>query len=249
MEAILAGKLATLNSLGPRLDSLVTTDPVLIELRSVLNTVITQLIEVKTDLVISSTVQQESFIRTAKTEQYSRRNTCVVVGLKIDASESNNTHSKLADNVCKTLSSVSGTPVKSTDLSAVHRNGSGKTQSQSQGGRTTRSNKTPPSVTVCFYNSNLKDKIMQTFSNFDSSADKPRDVRLYQSLTKFYSDLKTQISGHVESSLGKNKVRWIHWRSQSAGLVVKLKDGNQTVIKSIFCFDDFKRQFQSLNLS
>ena len=75
MEAILAGKLATPNSLGPRLDSLLTTDPVLIELKSILNTVITQLIEVKTDLVISSTAQQESFIRTAKTEQYSRRNT------------------------------------------------------------------------------------------------------------------------------------------------------------------------------
>ena len=81
MEAILNGKLATLQSLGPRLDSLVTVDPVLIEIKSILNMVITQLIEVKTDLVISSTAQHESFIRTAKTEQYSRRNTCVVVGL------------------------------------------------------------------------------------------------------------------------------------------------------------------------
>lgn len=246
MEAILNGKLATLQSLGPRLDNLVTADPVLIEFKSILNTVITQLIEVKTDLVMSSTAQHESFIRTAKTEQYSRRNTCVVVGLKVDSSESNNTHSKLADNVCKTLSTVSGTSVKPTDLSAVHRNGNGKSQ---PGVRNTRSAKTPPSVTVCFYNSNLKDKIMQNFSNFDSSANKPRDVRLYQSLTKFYSDLKNQISGEVESRLGKNKVRWIHWRSQSAGLVVKLKDSNQTVIKSIFCIDDFKRQFQSLNLS
>ena len=248
MEAILNGKLATLQSLGPRLDSLVTVDPVLIEIKSILNTVITQLIEVKTDLVISSTAQHESFIRTAKTEQYSRRNTCVVVGLKVDASESSNTHSKLADNVCKTLSSVSGTTVKPTDLSAVHRNGSGKSRSQ-PGARNTRSNTTPPSITVCFYNSNLKDKIMQNYSNFDSSANKPRDVRLYQSLTKYYSDLKTKISGEVESKLGKNKVRWIHWRSQSAGLVVKLKDSNQTVIKSIFCIDDFKSQFQSLGLS
>jgi hypothetical protein len=149
----------------------------------------------------------------------------VLVGLPVDVSESNQTQSKLVDNVAKKLSSLSGVAIKPSDLSAVHRN------AQPKAGSSTR-NRKPPSVTVCFHNTNLKDNVLQKYTNFDKKTNKSRDVRLYQSLSKFYSDLKTKISNHLETELGKNKVKWIHWRSQSAGFVVKLKDDSTSKVSS-----------------
>ncbi len=176
-------------------------------------------------------------LHSVKTEQYSRRNTTVLVGLPVDQSETKTSQGKLIDNVVKQLSTVSKIPVKAENLSAVHRNAPLSTD-----GRSSRS-KQPPSVTVCFYNSNLKDSVLSNYYNFDRTKKKSRDVRLYQSLTKYYSDLKSKISSVIKAKLGDKKVKWIHWRSQSMGLVVKLKDN--TTFKHIFSFEDFDNQFSN----
>ena len=81
------------------------------------------------------------------------------------------------------------------------------------------------------------------YRNYDTSQKKPRDVRLYQSLSKFYTDLKTNISSDIEEKLGKGKVKWIHWRSQTTGFVVKLKDSNNSTLRNIFSFEDYEREF------
>ncbi len=102
----------------------------------------------------SSINQHTNMVRTVKKEQYSRRNTTTLVGLPVDSSETDKSQGKLVENVVKKLGSVSGINVKPSDLSAVHRNAKPKATTA----RNTRQS-LPPSVTVCFYNSNIS-KIM-----------------------------------------------------------------------------------------
>jgi RNase H-fold protein (predicted Holliday junction resolvase) len=237
---LLEGKLATLRTIQPLLDNITSDDPVINWLKSVLTVITAQIIEIKSDVFASSIDHQQTIVRTAKTEQYSRRNTTVLVGLPVDSSESDNSSGKLVENVAKKLTTVFGINVKSSDLSAVHRNAQPKVATS----RTRQGNKaSPPSVTVCFYNSNLKDNVLMKYSNFDTTKKQSRDVRLYQSLSKFYSNLTGQISSKLETKLGKGKVKWIHWRSQSTGFVVRLKNSENTTFKNIFCLQDFEREF------
>ena len=101
------------------------------------------------------------------TEQYSHRNTAVVVGLKVDPSESNTSRGNIVQEVAKVLASGSGVNVKASDLSAVHRNGSLNSNSKAE---------KPPSITVVFNNSNVKDDVMSKYTNYDKNAKKSRDV-------------------------------------------------------------------------
>ena len=243
-QTLLEGKLATLRTIQPILEGIVSDDPAINSLKSVLTILTAQVVEIKSDVFASNIDQHQTIVRTAKTERYSRWNTTVLVGLPVGSSESDNSPGKLVENVAKKLTTVSGVSVKPSDLSAVHRNAQPKPTSN----RNTRGKKpNPPSVTVCFYNSNLKDNVLMKYRNYDTSKKQSRDVRLYQSLSKFYSNLKDQISSVLESKLGKDKVKWIHWRSQSTGFVVRLKDPDNTTFKNISCLQDFEREFSKFS--
>ena len=162
---VLEGKLATLRTLQPMLDSITTSDPAITTLKTVLTILTAQMIEFKTEAVGSSINQHSNMVRTVKTEQYSRRNTTILVGLPVDSSESDTSQGKLIDNVVKKLTTVSGVNVKSSDLSAVHRNAKPKASSSTSRPNTRQT--PPPSITVCFYNSNLKDNVLMKYSNYD----------------------------------------------------------------------------------
>jgi len=247
--ALLEGKLATLRTLQPMLDAIpafsADVDPsvktAFDTIKNVVSILIAQNIEEKSESVLSRVELKQSAVRSCKTEQYSRRNTTVLVGLPVDSSESTTSSGKLAENVAKKLTTVSGVTVKQSDFSAVHRNSSsGDTPRTRQAAKSKN-----PSVTVCFYNSNLKDSVLMKYKNFDLTQKKPRDVRLYQSLSKFYTDLKANISSDLEDKLGKGKVKWIHWRSQTTGFVVRLKDSNNSTLRNIFCFEDYERELSN----
>lgn len=236
---LLDAQLATLKSLLPSLEAIKSDDPAINAMKSCLTILTAQVIEVKSEVLKRSSTVDESFVRSVKTEQYSRRNTMVLVGLPVDPSESADSVGNLPARVAETLSTESGVTVKAKDLSAVHRNKSG-----SSNVRATRSNG-PASVTVALLDSNLKDRVLHQFSNFDTRQKKSKPVRLYQSLSFFYTQLKQRISAAVEAKFpgkdNKEGMRWIHWRSQSSGFVLKFKDGK--MLRGVFTYEDFESKF------
>ena len=86
----------------------------------------------------------------AKTDQYARRNTVMVTG--IDYKRETETFNELNETVATELSK-SGVAVSASDFAACHRNGN-KIKNITRNGKTV---KTPPSVTVRFYNCHKKD--------------------------------------------------------------------------------------------
>ena len=165
----------------------------------------------------------------AKTDQYSRRDTVIVTGL--DYNPETETHSALTGAVAGEMSK-SGVQVTTSDFSACHRNGK-KFKQFNRNGRTV---KVPPTVTVRFYNSHKKDNLLANYKNYEN--DKPKKVKIVQSLNTHYQNLKTSISNICRES--DVSVKWIHWRSASAGLCVKLDDGR--FISKIHCMTDFRKQ-------
>ena len=164
-------------------------------------------------------------VECAKTDQYSRRSTIVVSGLAVSNGE---TSESLSNAVCKAISSQSVT-VTPRDLQACHRNG------------TSKDNK-PPSVTVRLYDYGLKDRVLRGYSNFDKATKSRRRVTVTQSLNPYFRDLKAKINEKV----GTENIRYIHYRSPTAGLVVRFKNDQviqgETVVKGIFCMDSFSSQ-------
>ena len=243
-DTLLKSKLETLKSVKATVQSVTSDDPTLNLLKSAVLTLVAQVTEMKSDLVklqddcnrTRSTISVIG-VSTAKTEQYSRRNTIVIAGQPVDKSEADGKLGKLPENVCKQIRSVAGVDVKPEDFSAIHRNSYVAKNKPSQPGSTDKPK--VPSITVAFYNSNLKDDVLQKYSNYDTRVNKPRPVKVYQSLSKHYTTLKNQISDHCREVL-KADVSWIHWRSQSAGLCLKFKSGVKYT--KIFSFEDFLGQ-------
>ena len=175
----------------------------------------------------------------AKTEQYSRRDTVTVVGLPVEnlGAES---QSELTQKVADCLS-ISGETVVPSDLSAVHRN--------SNQIKEIRGKKVPPSVTVRFSNINKKDNALKGYRNYDTSQGKPRDVKVYQSLTPHYSTLRNTMFEFLNSKPedGKDfggitnnkdlKPKWITYQSPTSGFAVKLKSGEY--FNRIHVWNDF----------
>ena len=168
-------------------------------------------------------------VNVAKTDQYSRRDTVVVTGL--DYNPETETHSELTGAVAGEMSK-SGVQVNASDFSACHRNG----KKFKQFNRNGRSIKVPPTVTVRFLNSHKKDNLLANYKNYENG--KPKKVKIVQSLNYHYQDLKNSISNICKEC--DVSVKWIHWRSASAGLCVKLKDGR--FISKIHCMTDFRKQ-------
>ena len=166
----------------------------------------------------------------AKSDQYSRRSTIVVSGLK---HASNEKPDELKRSVCDTLTN-SGVNVDPSQLQACHRNAPNQ------------SDKTkPPSVTVRFYDYNLKDKIVSDYSNYDKVKKQRREVTISQSLNYHFRSLKKAINDHI----GSVNIRYIHFRSSSSGIVVQLKRervaSGEVMFRKIFCLEDFVTQFEA----
>lgn len=162
-------------------------------------------------------------------EQYSRRGTLTVIGLPMVDNE---------DVVSKVIETLSTKDVKLVpgDFEAVHRNGNKNTEYVRP--RDQKKFVNPPSITVRFGNLTKKDKVQRAYKNYNSDR-KPKQVRVYQSLTPYYKTLKDNITKYLEGL--KVDVKWIHWRSATAGMVVKL-DGGRLLTK-LFCLNDCKSAY------
>ena len=128
-------------------------------------------------------------------------------------------------------------------FNAYHRNGNKLIQKE-VADKTTGGKKMitfPQSVTVRFRNSNLKDRVIRGYKNFDTANNRPKKIRVFQSTTPYYSNLKKDISNFFrDDDTNKRDIRWIHWRSPSCGIAVKCKDGSY--FQGIHCMNDLLEQ-------
>ena len=159
-----------------------------------------------------------------KSEQYTRRDVVTVVGLPLP--EHPETQSELATKVSEVLSH-SGEQVKPADLSACHRN--------ARNARIIKGKSVPPSVTVKFDKIGKKDNVLRQFKNYDSVKRKPRDVRVYQSLSEHYVSVRKSILSFFNSDSSNHefrpivnpdlKVKWVTYQSPTSGFAIKLQSG------------------------
>ena len=179
-----------------------------------------------------------------KTEQYARRDTVTIVGLSKPENES---EKDLSKKVAEALSN-SGETVVPDDFSAIHRN--------SKDNRHVRGKVIPPSITVRFSRISKKDTVLRGYRNFDPVAKKPRDVKVYQSLTPHYSDLRVSIYKFLnsdpsspEGNAGKVcnvaglKPKWVTYQSPTSGFAVKLASGEY--FNNIHVWGDFESAIMS----
>ena len=171
-----------------------------------------------------------------KTEQYSRRDTVTVVGL---AQPENETQPGLTKKVAEVLSTP-GDTVTEADLSVVHRN--------SNRPKIIKGKTIPPSVTVKFCRIDTKDRALRAYKNFDTVQKRPREVKVYQSLTPHYSSLRGTIYKFLNSKPNDGQdfgricnnglsPKWVTYQSPTSGLAIKLSSGEY--FTGIHTFDDF----------
>ncbi|MCP4262746.1 MAG: hypothetical protein GY774_35355 [Planctomycetes bacterium] len=178
----------------------------------------------------------ELSLNVVKTEQYSRRDTVTIVGLPLPTTPE--PQAELNKKVADVLS-ASGQTVAVTDLTACHRN--------SQTNRTVGSKTVPPSITVRFSKIDKKDAVLRGYKNFDSALKKPRDVKVYQSLTPHYATLRKTMFEFFNSQPSSRefgnvfnaglRVKWITYQSPTSGFAFKLQSGE--FFKGIHLFVDF----------
>ena len=187
-----------------------------------------QVISANCSVVSSSVDTVETDI--ARTDQYARRNTVMVTS--IEYKRETETFNELTETVATELSK-SGVSVSTFDFVACHRNGS-RIRNVTLNGKTVM---TPPSVTVRFYNCHKKDNVLNNYKNHENG--KQKKIKVVQSLNTHYQNLKTNVSNFCRD---KNmKVKWIHWRSSSAGLCIKLDD--DSFYSRVHCMTDFTKQY------
>ena len=189
---------------------------------------------IKTQLKEIDDAQAELIINHGKIEQYQRRDTLIISGLDM---KENETAEQIKHSVVQVLGQ-SGVQVSHGDLSAVHRNAK-EPKVIKKGDRQIT---VPPSITVKLYNLNKKDDILRNYKNFDRAQDRKRKVRVYQSLSPYYKEIKDLINEHC--STNGIAIAWAHWRSASCGLAIKLKDSNKVITK-VHCLSDFKNQLSA----
>ena len=187
----------------------------------------------------------EMKLSVVKTEQYGRRDTVTIVGLTKPDNES---EKDLSKKVAEALSN-SGETVVPDDFSAIHRN--------SKNNRHVRGKVIPPSITVRFSRISKKDNVLRSYRNFDPVAKKPRDVKVYQSLTQHYSDLRVSIykflnsdpSSPESSANGKIcnvaglKPKWVTYQSPTSGFAIKLASGEY--FNNVHVWGDFESAIMS----
>ena len=178
-----------------------------------------------------------------KTEQYSRRDTITVVGLDKPDTE---TEASLSQKVAQTLSD-SGVNVAPEDFSAIHRN--------SRDSRVIKGRTVPPSVTVRFSKINKKDSVLRSYRNYNQAASAPRPVKIYQSLTQHYADLRSGIFKFLKSDENDEyyidgpirnvglKPKWVTYQSPTSGFAVKLASGEY--FNGIHVWQDFVKHIMT----
>ena len=98
---------------------------------------------------------------------------------------------------------------------------------------------------------NKKDSVLRGYRNFDTAAMKPRDVKVYQSLSHHYSELRSSIVKFFNPQSDSTQdfgiarmdklLKWVTYQSPSAGFVMKLK--SDEYFKGIHVWEDFTEQF------
>ena len=178
-----------------------------------------------------------------KTEQYSRRDTITVVGLDKPDTE---TEASLSQKVAETLCD-SGVNVVPEDFSAIHRN--------SRDNRIIKGRTVPPSVTVRFSKINKKDSVLRSYRNYNQAASAPRKVKIYQSLTQHYADLRSGIFKFLKSDENDEfytdgpirnvglKPKWVTYQSPTSGFAVKLASGEY--FNGIHVWQDFVKHMMT----
>ncbi len=234
---------ATLDGLLPLLDTLKPASDFEIGISNVARLLIGHLREVKLELHDLKQMSHRSFsamdgslkdITTGvvKTEQYARRDTITVVGV---AQPTDEKPAALAEKVAQQLS-LSGETVAPSDFSTLHRNGQA---------REIRGKIVPPTITVKFSKVSKKDAVLRGYRNFDSVAKKPRNIKVYQSLSPHYAGLRQKIVKFFDTTNNNinhgKELKWATYQSPTAGLVVRLK--SEEYIKGIHIWDDFVLKF------
>lgn len=177
---------------------------------------------------------------TIQTEQYSRRDAVTVMGVEYVSGE---TDDDLAGKAAAAMSKC-GVRVVPGDFSVIHWNGKPKT---------IRGKNVNPSVTARFCKIAQRDNIVRNYKNYDVAAKKARDVKVFASLSKHFSDLRRNIvdflkpvEGYVNpedfSNQGR-KLKWCTYQSPTSGFAMKLDDG--TYINGIHFWEDFEEAFQA----
>ena len=204
-------------------------------------------------------------VQLARTDQYSRRGTVVVSGL---AKSHDETSDSLVNVACEKISQLSGIKVEPSDIQAVHRNGDGNKESDNSdnsdnsangsdrnlrsrnksgvvtsAANSAKSSDSIPSITVRFHNLMKKDKVMGNIRNYN------KPVKVTQSLTPYLRGVKKQIGKITKEKRPDLEVRFIHLKSSTAGLAVKLVNKGQPLDKKgwvhytgIWCVHDFVEQ-------
>ena len=258
LNTLINNDLKTLHALESSLNTASSNDPVVNLLKQTLSVMLAQLIDTRQRVLTiendASSLQSDLSEVSAKSsmnEQYSRRNNLTVVGLSISGGELGSDASKndLSKRVADTLSTPE-CPVKVSDFSAIHRNGPvkkpGPASGQAKGpgaaaGKAKVTDNKVPSITVRFHSSNVHDNVLKHYKNYENSKAKP--VRAYQSLTPYFSKLRSDVLDHLKSN--DSEAKWCHWRP--AGLCVKLKESGK-LIKHISTFADFTSKLSKLEL-
>ena len=96
-----------------------------------------------------------------------------------------------------------------------------------------------------------KDSVLRGYKNFDVAKQQPRQVKVYQSLTPHYSELRNTIVNFFASdadpvtkfgiSNHNKQLKWAVYQSPSAGIVVKLRSNEY--MRDIHVWDDFISEF------
>ncbi len=237
----------TVDGLLPVIDALKPQSEFELGVTNVLRLLVGHLKEIKLDQFKQTQTTENTFCQVdqgmvgltkavVKGEQYNRRDTITMVGLPKAADE---TEATLTTKVAQHLSAT-GETVTSQDFTAVHRNG--------KDDREVRGKKVPPSITVKFHSISKKDSILKNYKNYDEAAKQPRKVKLYQSLSPHYAQLRRSIikffdTANVGENFGK-ELQWVTYQSPTAGLAVKLK--SKEYFRDVHVVDDFVLQFRSL---
>ncbi len=243
----LAGATATIDALNPLLEALKPSSEFEQSVVNYMKLLTAHLRELKTDhmkLKEEFSYRNRKFVEdfdelhlnVVKNEQYSRRDTITVIGL---AKQTEETPADLCGKVAQ-----SGESVTPADLSAVHRN--------SKDSKSIRGKLVPPSVTVRFSKVNKKDSVLKQYRNFDTSKNAPREVKIYQSLSHHYANLRGSIVDFMKLDKSDRKygisnngltLKWCTYQSPTAGFAVKLSD--TTYFNKVHTWMDFVRIFQS----
>ena len=226
---------STLDEIRKMVDSLTATSEFERGIKSVVSLLVSQVKEVKFEHhkleqgVLFNHKQvtdniDELALSVVKSEQYTRRDTLTVVGLPMPGPES---QSDLCTKVADVLS-ASGESVSVADISAAHRN--------SKNSKEIKGKTVPPSVTVKLSKVNKKDNVLRGYKNYDSSTKQPRQVKVYQSLSGHYSEVRRRIfeffnASRDDLSFGPiinpgMKVKWVTYQSPSSGFAIKLESGD-----------------------